>query len=171
MQKTLVHGMTASRLLLARRMANKIQKNKSIYPEMFAFVGLDVLDGVVARKYDLDDKTRRVSDAVVDKISQFAVLNALYNKKPNERPAIKSIVFAEGITILSGLASNLKRQEVTKGGLTRKLSLVALAGYVAHSNQSLDSNLNVAGGIVTVSSIVHATRSLGNVFKPLGEVN
>lgn len=140
-------AITLPRYLIAEDMARKVQRNEPILAELTGFIAADILDGVVLRQFDLDTKTRRIADGVIDQVSVTRVLHEVGKKNETARPYI-GILAARAALVGAVNSTHLAlTSEVSRGKNKQRAAHIATAlfGLAAYSG---NKKLTHATGII-----------------------
>lgn len=123
---------TASKLLLAAAIASTIALHSPrAVPLAFlvVYVLADILDGVLARAWGVDSNTRRMLDAIVDKVSIHAALLACVLTTPGILIFYIPLMIRDLAVSLGYFALITQRGRLFVGPSTHKLSSVCCAAF------------------------------------------
>ena len=168
--ESLVNVLTLSRLGIAEIMARKITKQESIVVPMAAFVIADVLDGVIARKLDVDSPRRRFLDAAVDRLSVLRAASAMYDINPTSRPYLAALAAREAVVSAANLAHYAKSGEVVQGHGFHKLGTLSISAFALGAASGNENVTHALGAASTTINAVLATDYVSNAASSHGDV-
>lgn len=151
--------LTGARLVLAERIARKVNNDEPVALDLAGFIIADILDGAILRKFDADTPLRRVADGVVDQLSVGRVSFETTKKYPDSRLYLG--IFTARAALVGGANAlhMVKTGEVTKGQSKQRAANLAAAafGLVALTGNKKATHVAgvVASGISTLTAIPH----------------
>lgn len=156
--------LTASRLVLAKNIADRLKEGRPYAAQMAAFVAADILDGKVLRMFDADTPTRRAADGIVDHASQALVMKEAWGGGSAARRYISILAARAAIVGGLNLAHYKLTGEVTKGNNYQRaanLSTAAFALAVGTSKPKVIHAFGVASAAINIATAFANVRDLG----------
>jgi hypothetical protein len=147
-------ALTVPRLMLADRIARRVESGADITTDMLLFVAWDILDGAVLRQVGLDDRPRRVLDGVIDQLSIARVGMSTYRTYPEAKPYVRTFVARAALVGAINCAHFLLTNEVTKGQIWQKSSNVAAAVFSVVAARGDEGHTRLAGKMASVITVV-----------------
>lgn len=167
---SLAYGLTVARLFVAYNMAKRVQEGRDITLPMVAYVGADILDGVIARKLGVDTPGRRFADAFVDRLSVGLVAQQIGKTYPQTRKYLVGIGAREAVVSAANLMHYRNSGEVVQGSGVHKLGTLSLAAFGAVSSYGNANATRVVGSVANVINAGLAIDYVRNVSNPIGSV-
>lgn len=166
---SLAYSLTAARLFIAYRMAKRVGAGGKITLPMAAFVGADIMDGVIARKLDVDSPGRRSADALVDRLSVGLVARKIVQEHPQTRPYVIGIGLREVAVSAANALHYANSGEVVQGTGVHKLGTLSLAAFGIVSSYGHDNATKVAGTAASTINAGLAFDYIRNAMNPRGD--
>ncbi len=133
------------RLSQTMDLTRRIKRGKPTGLATLAIIGVDIGDGMAARRGGVDGPKRRVLDSVLDSAIITSALTATYRKRPAARPYI-AMLAAREVFVASGWATDLlKTRQVKKGDVFHKLPSLAIAAFGVAANRDNKKVMKAAG--------------------------
>ncbi len=165
----LAYSLTAARLFIAYNMAKRVEAGRNITLPMAAFVGADIMDGVIARKLDVDSPGRRFADALVDRVSVGMVARNIVKEHPQTRPYVIGIGLREAAVSAANMLHYANSGEVVQGTGVHKLGTLSLAAFGIISSYGHYDATRVAGTVASSINIGLALDYIRNAVNPTGD--
>lgn len=166
----LATGYTFARLALAGHISKKIYKGENTIFHMSAFVAADVLDGVVARRWDVDTPMRRAADAITDRMSVLIMGKAIYDVYPASRTGLWTLTAREAAVTATNAIHTLRTGEVVQGHGVHKIGSLATACFGMASANMGDTMTRITGLVANTANFVLASDYMLNALQPHGEL-
>lgn len=136
---------TAGRLYQALDYSKRVKEGRPVKGLTAAIIGIDIADGIIARKLGLETPNRRVVDSVVDSAIITTGLWSTHKKYPNSRPFTIALAAREAF-VGAGWALDLKSsKQVKKGDDFHKLPSLSIAAFCLAANHGSERAMKLTG--------------------------
>lgn len=154
-KEILFAGLTVARLVQGGGYYKKVRDGKSVIGATAAILGVDLLDGIVARKFGADSPARRAADSATDAGIIAAALVATYRKHPEARQYTTALAARE-VFVATGWALDLaKSRQVKKGDDFHKLPSLAVAAFGLAAHHGSEKVMKATGAAaITVNALL-----------------
>lgn len=153
-----VLGATAARLLLLGPLVAAITASHVAWTAaaLVFVVGADVFDGVVARRYGVDSPSRRVFDAVIDRLSIHGASLAVALVEPRFAPVTAVLLVRDVAQGLIAVRVLRLRRRILRGRRWHGASSLANAGLCLAAVARPGSGITcwIAGGTIGINYVV-----------------
>ena len=144
-KENLMLAATAGRLYHAWDYTKRVREGRSVSGLTLSVMGIDLADGIVARRIGVETPKRRVADSVVDSAIITTGLWVAHKTRPKSKPFIYALATREAF-VATGWAYNLATtKQVKKGDDWHKLPSISIAAFCVAANQSSDRVMRLAG--------------------------
>jgi phosphatidylglycerophosphate synthase len=161
-------GITASRLIIADRIAKRIETKDRIFGLVAAFIVADIVDGVVSRKPGVDTPLRRFTDAFVDRASMMRASFAMAKANPASQPYLVALGVREAAVGLANATHFVKTGEVVQGHGLHKLDTLSIAAFGMAASSHSESATHTVGMIANAINYGSAVDYVSNAVQPHG---
>jgi phosphatidylglycerophosphate synthase len=169
-KENLVIGLTLSRLLLASSIAKRTREGKQSVGRIGLFVGADIADGVLARRWGVDTPLRRAVDAITDRASAIMMAKAVFDKRPDSRLNLGILAGRELVVATANATHLMRTGEVVQGHGIHKLGSLSVAGFGAVAGSTTETISQVVGATTNAINAGLAIDYISNAVEPHGEV-
>lgn len=154
LKETVMLGATAARLHHVYDYTKRVKEGRSIKGLTAAIIGIDIGDGIIARRLGVEGPARRAADSMVDSAIIAAGLVSTYRDHPRSRKFTTALAARE-VFVGAGWAIDLATsRRVKKGDDFHKLPSLSIAAFCLAANHYSDRAVKIAG--VTAVAINYA---------------
>lgn len=130
-KSSLMMAATLGRLALLPELVDSVQEGAGVRTALMvgAVVAADILDGVVARKLEVDTNARRIADAAVDRASIITAFGAAISSDPSILAWYAPLAVRGGVIATGSNLCFWLRSKLVLGGNFHKLASLSQATF------------------------------------------